>query len=193
MIDIELLIHTLTKACFCGACSYLASNIVWQLRRTQKYCSKATFTDLKHNLEPWLAEIDNYNTNIINIIDNKQQLILPPHKNDDELTDFHKSGNNNFYIKLSKINPCHNITLRDEWHLQNCTNINSVSFFVPLDSQHSYMYRIDYFYCKFQFKRYKLQNESAYHNGFVINNISFTSSEEMFKDFEKERIMALFT
>jgi hypothetical protein len=184
-----VLLYNLTLLLFCFGLIILIYLVFSACYSTNKNCKyKGSFKEWETNLEPWTELIQQYNTNILDIVKNKKQ-------NDIIAYECYSNKNNNSdYMMIDNFFECNDITIRDSYHLKTCCNIQAVMFFIRNDesSFYSYIIRRNKFYKKI-ISNFAYYHCVAYDNPTDSNAKYFTSSKELFLDFEKQKILELFS
>jgi hypothetical protein len=179
-MNIESTLYHITKVFFFIVLGNLIANIWWQSYSTNKRCKKGKFTDWQRNLEPWQDVIAGYNTNILDVIKNRQQI----ERNTKER--IVSKSNNIDVMTITATDTCNSITTRDYFHLKNCSNIGCISFTIKMNDGVKYAYMI----CHNSFSKAVVDYGTMFR---VDTLVEFSSSKELFLDFEKQKILELFS
>jgi hypothetical protein len=134
----------------------------------------------QRNLEPWQDVIAGYNTNILDVIKNRQQI----ERNTKER--IVSKSNNIDVMTITATDTCNSITTRDYFHLKNCSNIGCISFTIKMNDGVKYAYMI----CHNSFSKAVVDYGTMFR---VDTLVEFSSSKELFLDFEKQKILELFS
>lgn len=153
----------------------------WDSNLHCKWYDKSSFDDWKLHLKIWEPTIRKYNNSILDSIYNIEQ--APEHGH---FNSYRNPSTNITELTITKYSTCKVETLRDYFHARKCCPIKSFEFTIEISKNHECRYLIQSNNsCELSFIKYEIKNGCS--------ETIFSSSEELFRDYENQKLLALFS
>jgi hypothetical protein len=142
---------------------------------SHKDCKRPSLQDWETQLKPWKPVIEKHDARVLKSIFKNLNLYT-----------YYNSTNNRIAIALRYNTDCSISSLLNYYHAKNCCEIELFEFPIESANQLYYLYVIRPFNKNFIFKKIVIDKIS-------MKEIMFDSSEELFRDYENQKLLLLFS